>query len=111
LNQLDEEALKNILVQPRNALVKQYRKMLEMDHVDLEFTDEALSAIAKLAMKRKSGARGLRAIIENVMTDTMYELPSIDNVERCVITEDAVLGRAKPTLIYREPAIEAATVS
>ena len=111
LNQLDEAALKSILVEPRNALVKQYRKMLEMDHVELEFTDEALSAIAKQALKRKSGARGLRAIIENVMTDTMYELPSIDNVAKCVITEDAVMGRAKPTLIYNEPAIEAATVS
>ena len=106
LHQLDEEALKNILVQPRNALVKQYRKMLEMDHVELEFTDEALTAIAKQALKRKSGARGLRAIIEGVMMDTMYELPSIENVQKCLITEDAVMGRAKPTLIYREPAIE-----
>ncbi len=111
LNQLDEEALKNILVQPRNALVKQYRKMLEMDHVDLEFTDEALSAIAQQALKRKSGARGLRAIIEGVMMDTMYELPSIDDVQKCVITEDAVLGKAKPTLIYRQNEIAEATVS
>ena len=111
LNQLDEEALKNILVQPRNALVKQYRKMLEMDHVELEFTDEALTAIARQALKRKSGARGLRAIIEGVMTDTMYELPSIDDVQKCIITEDAVMGKAKPTLIYRQGELAEATVS
>jgi len=111
LNQLDEAALKSILVEPRNALVKQYRKMLEMDHVELEFTDEALAAIAKLALQRKSGARGLRAIIEKVMMDTMYELPSIDNVQKCVITEDAVMGRAKPTLIFQQPRIAEATVS
>ena len=103
LNQLDEEALTNILVQPKNALVKQYRKMLEMDHVELEFTDEALSAIAKLAMKRKSGARGLRAIIEGVMLDTMYDLPSMENVRRCIITREAVLNHEKPRLIYGEP--------
>ena len=111
LSQLDEEALKNILVQPRNALVKQYRKMLEMDHVELEFTDEALTAIARQALKRKSGARGLRAIIEGVMTDTMYELPSIDDVQKCIITEDAVMGKAKPTLIYRQGELAEATVS
>ena len=82
LSQLDEEALKKILVEPKNALVKQYKKMLSMDDVELEFTDGALSAIAKRALERTSGARGLRAIIEGIMTDTMYELPSQENVAK-----------------------------
>ena len=111
LSQLDEEALKKILVEPKNALVKQYKKMLSMDDVELEFTDGALSAIAKLALERKSGARGLRAIIEGIMTDTMYELPSQENVAKCIVTEDTVLGRSKPGLVYHsepEAAIEGA---
>ena len=111
LSQLDEEALKKILVEPKNALVKQYKKMLSMDGVELEFTDGALSAIAKLALERKSGARGLRAIIEGIMTDTMYELPSQENVAKCIVTEDTVLGRSKPALLYHsepEAAIEGA---
>ena len=111
LSQLDEEALKKILVEPKNALVKQYKKMLSMDDVELEFPDGALSAIAKLALERKSGARGLRAIIEGIMTDTMYELPSQENVAKCIVTEDTVLGKSKPTLVYRsepEAAIEGA---
>ncbi len=108
LNQLDETALKRILVEPKNALCKQYARMLSMDDVQLEFTDDALEAIAKEALKRKSGARGLRAIIEGVMTDTMFELPSVDNVEKCVITGDVVAGKAKPQLIYRE-ALDQAT--
>ena len=111
LDQLDEEALRNILVKPKNALVRQYRKMLEMDHVELEFTDEALSAIAQQALKRKSGARGLRAIIEEVMMDTMYEVPSMEGVEKCVITEDAVMGRGKPLIITAAPALKAGNVS
>ena len=102
LSQLDEEALKKILVEPKNALVKQYRKMLSMDDVELEFTDGALSAVAKLALERKSGARGLRAIIESIMTDTMYELPSQDNVVKCIVDEDTVLGKSKPKLVYRD---------
>lgn len=107
LSQLDEEALKRILVEPKNALVRQYKKMLSMDDVELEFTDGALSAIAKMALERKSGARGLRAIIEGIMTETMYELPSEDNVTRCIVTEDTVLGKSKPELVYGdEPMIE-----
>ena len=109
LNQLDEDALKTILLKPRNALTKQYRKMLEMDGVELEFTDEALSAIAQMALKRKSGARGLRAIIEGVMMDTMYELPSAENAVRCIVNEDCVLHGAKPAIEYRQ--IEASSVS
>ena len=107
LNQLDEAALVRILTEPKNALVRQYKKLLGFDDVDLEFTPEALSAIAKLALDRKSGARGLRAIIESIMTDTMYELPSITGVTKCIVTEDAVLRGAKPVLVKGElPAAE-----
>ena len=103
LNQLDEGALVRILTEPRNALVRQYERLLEMDGVELQFTEEALQAIAELALKRKSGARGLRAIIEGVMLDTMYDLPSQDAVAKCVITEDAVRKGDKPILIEGEP--------
>ncbi len=103
LNQLDEAALVRILTEPRNALVKQYQRLLEMDGVELEFSEGALSAIAELALKRKSGARGLRAIIEGVLLDVMYEMPSVDSVAKCVITEDSVRSGAKPTLIAGEP--------
>ena len=102
LNQLDEKALMNILTQPKNALVKQYQKMLAMDNVELTFTDDALSAIAKMALQRKSGARGLRAIIEGVMMDTMYEVPSLEGVEKCVVTAAAVEKKEKPTLVMRQ---------
>jgi len=98
LNQLDEEALVRILTEPKNALVRQYKKLIGFDDVELEFTPEALSAIAKLALERKSGARGLRAIIEGVMMDTMYELPSLSGVKKCTVTEDAVLRGARPVL-------------
>ncbi len=98
LSQLDESALVRILTEPKNALVRQYRKILEMDGVELEFTEEALKAVAQKALKRKSGARGLRAIIEETMMDTMYELPSMDNVEKCVVTEQSVVDGAKPAL-------------
>ena len=103
LNSLDEEALMRILTEPKNALVRQYSKLLSFDNVELEFTEDALRTIAKQALERKSGARGLRAIIEGVMTDTMYELPSRENVKKCVITKEAVLGQAKPTLIFAAP--------
>jgi ATP-dependent Clp protease ATP-binding subunit ClpX len=99
LNQLDEDALVRILTEPKNALVRQYGKLLSFDDVELEFTDDALRAIAHLALNRKSGARGLRAIIESVMTETMYELPSLTGITKCIITEDAVLGKARPALI------------
>ena len=98
LQQLDEQALKDILVKPRNALTKQYKKMLEMDGVELTFTEDALSAIAQKALKRKSGARGLRAIIEEVMMDTMYEVPSVPDVARCTVNADCVNNGAKPIL-------------
>ena len=99
LSPLDEEALIKILTEPKNALCRQYAKLLSFDNVELEFTPEALRAIAEKALERKSGARGLRAIIESVMTDTMYELPSMEGVKKCIITEDAVLKGEKPILI------------
>lgn len=100
LEQLDEQALYRILTEPKNAIVKQYKKMVELDDVELKFEDDALIAIAEEAIERKTGARGLRSIIENIMLDVMYELPSLDEVTECVITKDAVLGKAQPTL-YR----------
>lgn len=102
LSQLDESALTRILTEPRNALVKQYAKLFEMDGVELEFTKEALQAIAEMALTRKSGARGLRAIIEGVLMDTMYSLPSMSSVARCVITEEAVRNESAPVLIEGE---------
>ena len=103
LSSLDEEALMRILTEPKNALVRQYKKLLGFDDVELEFTEGALRAIARQALERKSGARGLRAIIEGVMMDTMYELPSMENVRKCIITEDVVLGKVPPELGYAEP--------
>jgi ATP-dependent Clp protease ATP-binding subunit ClpX len=102
LHNLDEEALVKILTEPRNALVKQYKRLLEMDGMELEFEPEALRAIAHLAIERKSGARGLRAIIENALLDTMFELPVREDVAKCVVTAEAVCG-GKPTLIPGEP--------
>ena len=99
LESLDEDALVRILTEPRNALVRQYKKFLELDGVKLEFADEALREIAKKAIERKTGARGLRAIIESIMRDMMYELPSRDDVVECVITKDAVLQQEAPILL------------
>ncbi|MDO4547515.1 MAG: ATP-dependent Clp protease ATP-binding subunit ClpX [Clostridia bacterium] len=104
LSQLDEEALMRILTEPKNALVKQYMRLLEMDKVELEFTDDALKEIAAMALKRKSGARGLRAIIESVMLNTMYDIPSQDSIDKCIITREAVRGEADPVLIAGESA-------
>jgi len=100
LNELSEEALVDILVKPKNAIIKQYAKLFELEDVILKFTDGALSAIAKEAMKRKTGARGLRAILENVMLDLMYDVPSQDNVSEVVINEDAIIGGGKPIMVY-----------
>ncbi len=99
LEALDEEALKQILTEPKNALVKQYQRLLEMDAVELEFADEALSEIAKEAIKRNTGARGLRAIIEGIMLDVMYELPSREDIKKCVVTKETVLKREEPILM------------
>lgn len=99
LHQLDEKALVNILTEPKNALVKQFSKLLEMDGVQLEFEDDALNEIAKLAIERKTGARGLRAILESIMLDVMYEVPSRTDVKKCVITKDTVRNAKVPMLI------------
>ena len=105
LDPLDEAALVRILSEPKNALVKQYQRLMELDGIELDFTPEALTAIAEQALERKSGARGLRAIIEHVMMDTMFDLPSRTDVAKCVITEDAVKGKAKPILIEGIPSL------
>ncbi|RKD21597.1 ATP-dependent Clp protease ATP-binding subunit ClpX [Caminicella sporogenes DSM 14501] len=99
LHELDEEALVRILVEPKNALVKQYKKLFEMDGVELEFEDEALKAIAKLAIDRKTGARGLRSILESIMLDVMYEVPSRKDIEKCIVTKDTVEKKMTPTLV------------
>ncbi|WP_100331757.1 ATP-dependent protease ATP-binding subunit ClpX [Bacillus xiapuensis] len=99
LEQLDEEALIEILTKPKNALVKQYQKMLELDDVELKFEEEALREIAKKAIERKTGARGLRSIIESIMLDVMYDLPSREDIKTCVITKETVLDNARPNLL------------
>ncbi len=99
LSALDEAALIKILTEPKNALVKQYQKLFEMDNSQLEFTDEALEVIAKEAINRKTGARGLRAILEEVMLDVMYELPSRSDIAKCVITKEVILNREEPIIV------------
>ena len=102
LDLLEEEALEKILVEPKNAITKQYKKLLELDGVKLRFDDEAIKAVAKLSFERKTGARGLRAIMEDVMTDVMYEIPSEDDIKECVITKEAVLDGESPKLIMED---------
>lgn len=102
LETLDVEALKNILTQPKNALVKQYTKMLELDDVALEFTDEALAAISEKAIERKTGARGLRSIIEEALIDIMYDIPSTENVAKVVITKETIVNETEPELYDAE---------
>jgi len=106
LEELDEEALIEILTEPRNALTKQYQKLFDMEGVELEFREDALRAIARKAMQRKTGARGLRTILENVLLDTMYELPSMANATKVVVDDAVVTGETKPYVIYEadEPA-------
>ena len=100
LEELDEVALIQILLEPKNALTKQYRKLFDMEDVELEFRDDALRAVAKKAMERKTGARGLRTILENVLLDTMYDLPSTSNARKVVVDESVVIGETKPYVIY-----------
>jgi len=106
LEELDEDALVTILVEPRNALTKQYHRLFDMENVELEFRDDALRAVARKAMARKTGARGLRTILENVLLDTMYDLPSAANARKVVVDEAVVTGETKPYVIYEseEPA-------
>ena len=102
LEELDEEALVTILTEPKNALTKQYAKLFEMEGAELEFRDTALAAIAKRALERKTGARGLRSIIEHALLDTMFELTSMDNVTKVVLDESVITGEGKPLLIYSD---------
>ena len=104
LNSLSVEALVRILTEPKNALVKQYKKLFEVEGVELKFTEEAYLAIAKDATKRKSGARGLRAILESVMLDIMYDIPSMPDVRECVIGEEVITGNENPLLLYENQA-------
>ncbi len=104
LNDLDEEALVKILTEPKNSLVKQYQKLLSLDNVRLRFTDGALAAIARKALKRKTGARGLRAILEEVMLDVMYEIPSQKSIKECLLNEDTIINKERPILVYEKQA-------
>lgn len=100
LEELDEDALIQILSEPKNALTKQYVRLFEMEGVELEFREEALREVAKKAMARKTGARGLRTILEHVLLDTMYDLPSLDNVCKVVIDDKVIRGESDPMFIY-----------
>jgi ATP-dependent Clp protease ATP-binding subunit ClpX len=111
LRDLDAEALVTILTKPKNALVKQYQLLFEMENVKLSFTDDALAAISRKAMDRKTGARGLRSILEDVLLNTMFELPGMDAVEEVVVNEEVIEGEAKPLYIYSDRAEAGATAS
>lgn len=102
LNALDEEALIRILKEPKNSLVRQYRKLFELDGVDLDFQEDALKLIAEKSMERKTGARGLRSIMEETMMDLMYEIPSDQRIQKCIITKESVEGEADPEIVYGE---------
>ena len=104
LTELDEAALTKILTEPKNALVKQYQKLLSFDNVKLKFSDGALSAVAKKAIGRKTGARGLRSILEDVMLDVMYDIPSSKEVSECIVNEEAINKREKPLIVYHKKA-------
>ena len=102
LHPLDEKALVNILTEPKNALIKQYKRLIGLDDIELEITDEAVSAVAKRAIELKTGARGLRTILENLMLDTMYDLPSSENVAKVIVDESVVTSGAKPKIVKKE---------
>ena len=104
LEELDEQALVKILREPKNALTRQYQKLFEMENVHLKFTDGALTAIAREALKRKSGARGLRAIMENVMLDIMYDIPSQPNIKEVLISEEVITSHEQPIVLYQKAA-------
>ncbi|MGH8053309.1 MAG: ATP-dependent Clp protease ATP-binding subunit ClpX [Stenotrophomonas sp.] len=111
LEELDEPALIQILTEPKNAITKQFKKLFEMENVELEFRPDALSAIAKKALKRKTGARGLRTIVESVLLDTMYELPSQENVSKVVVDESVIENKSEPYIIYETPPAPAKAAS
>ena len=105
LNQLSKEALRNILIEPKNAIIKQYKKLLAMDNVELEFTDDALKSIVKLARERKTGARALRGIIEEIMLPIMFEIPNQKNIKKVVINEEVVLKKSFAEIISKKSKI------
>ena len=109
LENLDEDALVKIIRLPKNSLEKQYKRLFELDGVELEFTDEALSAIAAQAIKRNTGARGLRSIIEENMTQLMFEIPSRPDVEKVIITADTINNKALPIVELKKPELSAST--
>lgn len=109
LTDLDEDALVTILSEPKNALVKQYQRLFEIEETQLTFTEDALLAIARRAIERKTGARGLRSIMENILLDTMFDLPGLENVDEVVVNEEAVGADAKPLIIYSDAAKEGAS--
>jgi ATP-dependent Clp protease ATP-binding subunit ClpX len=104
LDELSEEAMVRILTEPKNAIVRQYQKLFEMQRVDLKFTDGAIKAVAREALKRKSGARGLRSILEKAMLDIMFEIPSLKNVQECVVSEEVILHNETPILLFENQA-------
>ncbi|MEO1705137.1 MAG: ATP-dependent Clp protease ATP-binding subunit ClpX, partial [Pseudomonadota bacterium] len=109
LEDLDEDALVTILTQPKNALVKQYQRLFELEDTQLTFTEDALQAIAKKAIERKTGARGLRSILEGILLDTMFDLPGLESVTEVVVNEEAVTSDAAPLMIYGDATKEPAT--
>ena len=109
LEDLDEDALVTILRQPKNALVKQYQRLFDMEDAQLTFNDDALLAVARKAIERKTGARGLRSVIEGILLDTMFELPSMEGVREVVISSEVVEGQATPLYIYADKKDEAAS--
>ena len=104
LKELSKKDLVRILTEPKNAIIKQYQKLFELENVKLKFTDGALASVAKESLRRKAGARGLRAILENVMLETMYELPSQTNIKECIVNEDVITDKAKPIIVYGDRA-------
>ena len=110
LEDLDESTLVRILTEPKNALVKQYQRLFDMEGAKLSFTDDALAAIARKAIARKTGARGLRSIMENILLDSMFDLPSDDGIEEVAISREVVEGRAQPLLLYADRKAEIAGV-
>ena len=109
LEDLDEEALVRILTEPKNALTKQYKALFDMDGVNLEFRDDALKAIARKAIERKTGARGLRSILETILMNPMFEIPTATNIQDVVINEDVVVGNTPPLMVHTPNAKEAKT--
>ena len=105
LKSLDEEALVRILTEPKNALLKQYQALFDLDGVKLEFTEDAVRAVAKKAVAQKTGARGLRSILESAMMDVMFDIPSDETIGICAITEDVVNGKSAPQITYRDTSV------